>query len=57
MSDGELQFVQDKTWIQGPDNAWEYYTVLGDAPAMNCDVTAGTAEPIAVGAKASGDCC
>lgn len=23
--------VQDKTWIQGPDNQWEYYTVLADA--------------------------
>src|SRR5688500_17236205 len=20
--------VQDKTWVQGPDNAWEFYTVL-----------------------------
>jgi catechol 2,3-dioxygenase-like lactoylglutathione lyase family enzyme len=24
--------VQDKTWVQGPDNAWEYYTVLADVP-------------------------
>lgn len=31
--------VQDKTWVQGPDNAWEFYTVLGDAPAMACDST------------------
>ena len=29
--------VQDKTWIQGPDNAWEFYTVLDDAPSMGCD--------------------
>lgn len=29
--------VQDKTWVQGPDNAWEFYTVLGDALAMACD--------------------
>jgi catechol 2,3-dioxygenase-like lactoylglutathione lyase family enzyme len=28
--------VQDKTWVEGPDNAWEFYTVLGDAPAMSC---------------------
>jgi lactoylglutathione lyase len=30
--------VQDKTWVQGPDNAWEFYTVLGDAPALGCEV-------------------
>jgi hypothetical protein len=28
--------VQDKTWIKGPENDWEFYTVLGDAPAMRC---------------------
>ncbi len=28
--------VQDKTWIKGPENDWEFYTVLGDAPAMAC---------------------
>ena len=28
--------VQDKTWIKGPDNEWEFYTVLADAPAMSC---------------------
>ena len=32
--------VQDKTWVQGPDNAWEFYTVLADAPEMACSVTA-----------------
>lgn len=26
--------VQDKVWVQGPDIAWEFYTVLGDAPSM-----------------------
>jgi catechol 2,3-dioxygenase-like lactoylglutathione lyase family enzyme len=26
--------VQDKTWIKGPENDWEFYTVLGDAPSM-----------------------
>ena len=31
--------VQDKTWIQGPDNAWEFYTVLGEAPSMGCDTS------------------
>ncbi len=28
--------VQDKVWVQGPDIAWEIYTVLGDAPDMAC---------------------
>lgn len=32
--------VQDKTWVQGPDNAWEFYTVLADAADMACTVTA-----------------
>jgi catechol 2,3-dioxygenase-like lactoylglutathione lyase family enzyme len=52
--------VQDKTWVQGPDNAWEFYTVLADAPAMACDVSssAGCAsEPVEVGAASSGGCC
>jgi lactoylglutathione lyase len=26
--------VQDKTWVQGPDNDWEFYTVLADAPSI-----------------------
>jgi catechol 2,3-dioxygenase-like lactoylglutathione lyase family enzyme len=30
--------VQDKTWVKGPDNEWEFYAVKGDAPAMACDV-------------------
>ena len=34
--------VQDKTWIKGPDNDWEFYTVLGDAPSMACGVDAET---------------
>ncbi len=34
--------VQDKTWIKGPENDWEFYTVLGDAPAMACVVEAET---------------
>jgi catechol 2,3-dioxygenase-like lactoylglutathione lyase family enzyme len=24
--------VQDKVWVTGPDNNWEIYTVLADAP-------------------------
>jgi len=26
--------VQDKTWVKGPDNEWEFYTVLADAPVQ-----------------------
>jgi catechol 2,3-dioxygenase-like lactoylglutathione lyase family enzyme len=26
--------VQDKVWVTGPDNKWEIYTVLADAPVM-----------------------
>jgi predicted enzyme related to lactoylglutathione lyase len=39
--------VQDKVWVQGPDIAWEFYTVLADADSMVCtpsacsDATAG----------------
>lgn len=50
--------VQDKTWVQGPDNAWEFYTVLADAPDLACSVTADggcESEPAAVGAP--GSCC
>ena len=29
--------VQDKVWVDDPDGApWEIYTVLDDAPNMNC---------------------
>lgn len=55
--------VQDKTWIHGPDNAWEFYTVLDDAPSMSCDVggTSGwaseaTPEPVSLGAPTD-KCC
>jgi lactoylglutathione lyase len=27
--------VQDKTWVKGPENDWEFYTVLADAPALS----------------------
>jgi catechol 2,3-dioxygenase-like lactoylglutathione lyase family enzyme len=33
--------VQDKTWVKGPDNDWEFYTVLADAPSLSC----GTDDP------------
>ena len=35
--------LQDKVWVSGPDNAWEYYTVLADAPAevSACDAASG----------------
>jgi catechol 2,3-dioxygenase-like lactoylglutathione lyase family enzyme len=26
--------VQDKTWVKGPENDWEFYAVLADAPSM-----------------------
>jgi len=35
--------VQDKVWVHDPDGEpWEFYTVLGDAPEMVCDVTGNT---------------
>ncbi len=27
--------VQDKTWIRGPENDWEFYVVKGDASTMS----------------------
>lgn len=51
--------VQDKTWVHGPDNAWEFYTVVADAPAMACDVGSEgwASDPVAVGPKPAGSCC
>jgi catechol 2,3-dioxygenase-like lactoylglutathione lyase family enzyme len=55
--------VQDKVWVQGPDIAWEIYTVLGEAPEMGCSTTAETGDacsaapqltPVTAG---SGNCC
>ena len=37
--------VQDKVWVQGPDNAWEFYTVLADAPVLESDGACCAAEP------------
>ena len=34
--------VQDKTWVRGPENDWEFYFVKGDAPTMSY---AGDDEP------------
>jgi catechol 2,3-dioxygenase-like lactoylglutathione lyase family enzyme len=35
--------VQDKVWVHGPDNDWEVYTVLADAPMDGpvCDPVTG----------------
>ncbi len=55
--------VQDKVWVQGPDIAWEIYTVLGDAPSMECmpgdcatDAASMGRVPVSVGAAAT-PCC
>jgi catechol 2,3-dioxygenase-like lactoylglutathione lyase family enzyme len=56
--------VQDKTWIKGPENDWEFYTVLGDAPSMSCGVDAPSTgwsaeqpDDAAVAAETSSACC
>ena len=51
--------VQDKVWVQGPDIAWEIYTVLGEAPSMacmpaGCNTEASEASEVAT---ASAPCC
>lgn len=35
--------VQDKVWVNGPDNDWEFYTVLADAPRETsvCETASG----------------
>ena len=48
--------VQDKVWVRGPDNAWEVYTVLADAPVLApADDCCATAE--AVAAPTVSSCC
>jgi catechol 2,3-dioxygenase-like lactoylglutathione lyase family enzyme len=42
--------VQDKVWVEGPENAWEFYTVLADAPALESDGACCASEPVAVDA-------
>jgi len=50
--------VQDKTWVKGPENDWEFYTVLADAPAMSCGIEdAATAPAPGEAAEASSACC
>ena len=52
--------VQDKVWVQGPETAWEFYTVLADAPDMACMPTGcATADetPLALSSTASAPCC
>jgi catechol 2,3-dioxygenase-like lactoylglutathione lyase family enzyme len=54
--------VQDKTWVKGPDNDWEFYTVLDDAPEMACGIArpaAGWSSDSADGpvAAAQSNCC
>ncbi|MEO5898684.1 MAG: ArsI/CadI family heavy metal resistance metalloenzyme [Ilumatobacteraceae bacterium] len=55
--------VQDKTWIKGPENDWEFYTVLGDAPEMACNIGATTTgwssdnEPATPAASGRSSCC
>ena len=39
--------VQDKVWVQGPDNAWEVYTVLADAPAAGTRRESCATSPVA----------
>jgi catechol 2,3-dioxygenase-like lactoylglutathione lyase family enzyme len=39
--------VQDKVWVQGPDNAWEFYTVLADAPVLEPQSGCCASEPFA----------
>jgi catechol 2,3-dioxygenase-like lactoylglutathione lyase family enzyme len=51
--------VQDKVWVQGPDNGWEFYTVLADAPVLTptdgCCETAAAA--VGVAARTAERCC
>jgi catechol 2,3-dioxygenase-like lactoylglutathione lyase family enzyme len=51
--------VQDKVWVQGPDNAWEFYTVLADAPVPAPDDACceEAATPGVLGAPVERSCC
>ena len=50
--------VQDKVWVQGPDTAWEFYTVLADAPVLAPEDGCCAVEPetVALSAPARGCC-
>ncbi len=45
--------VQDKVWVHGADTAWEFYTVLADAPEMVCVPNGCSTEEAAVSAGSS----
>ena len=45
--------VQDKVWVKGGELAWEWYTVLADAPTD----TSLTPMPIMLGVPNAGSCC
>ena len=45
--------VQDKVWVKGGELAWEWYTVLADAPSD----TSLTPMPIMLGVPNSGSSC
>jgi catechol 2,3-dioxygenase-like lactoylglutathione lyase family enzyme len=56
--------VQDKTWVKGPENDWEFYYVKGDAPSMSCGINeaatgwAEGSEPVLeTGPAAKSGCC
>jgi len=53
--------VQDKTWVKGPENDWEFYTVLADAPVLQsdggCCATEEPVEPVTVAAAAGASSC
>ena len=51
--------VQDKVWVEGPDIAWEFYTVLGDAPSMACmpNGCSTESEPVAAAPILRTGCC
>lgn len=45
--------VQEKVWVKGGELAWEWYTVLADAPSD----TSLTPMPIMLGVPNTGSCC
>ena len=49
--------VQAKVWVQGPDNAWEYYKVLADAPALVPADGCCSTDSVSDGASAPAACC